>query len=129
MVPSVRVSSDEQRIDNLKNIQGQIINYWQTRGQLPSALKDLSNSNVSKYRAPKDPKTGDDYYYEEEKPFREFPTFKLCANFDSTDNIDKNRPVDLWDMVGEEHWNHDQGYQCFVRIIDTNSFPFKPINP
>jgi hypothetical protein len=119
---------DKQRIIDLQNIKEQIINYWQIKGHLPATIEDL-NGGISEYKVPRDPKTDSNYFYKEEKPFNNSPTFKLCANFDTTDNIDKNRPVDLWDVVGAEHWNHNQGYQCFVRIINTSSFPLKTVSP
>ena len=47
---------DQQKISDLQNIQGQIVNYYQRKAILPNSLSDL-NDPISGYIVPTDPQT------------------------------------------------------------------------
>jgi len=67
---------DQTRISNLQGIQRQIINNWQSKGQLPYNLTDLEDS-ISGYRLPTDPESDKNYEYRVSGE----KNFELCAVF------------------------------------------------
>lgn len=107
---------DERRINDLSNIQWQIINYWQTRGILPSKLSYLEDS-ISGYKVPTDPVSQEPYLYD--LSFDEQNTFKLCANFEA------QSPSKTY-YAENENWNHEIGQTCFKRTIDPLLYPVRP---
>ncbi|NQV88218.1 MAG: hypothetical protein HQ402_01505 [Parcubacteria group bacterium] len=113
---------DDQRVNDLQGIQGQVVNYWQQKEVLPKSLEDLSDP-IMGFVVPKDPKTGDPYSYEAVSKFG----FKLCAVF-GAESIDRNsdytKPIPVG-YVGpqSENWKHSIGESCFDRIIDPQKFP------
>lgn len=120
-----QVRFDEQRVNNLQNIQWQIISYWQTKGKLPAALSDLEDS-ISGWKAPKDPDTKESYIFSPSQT--EGTNFKLCATF-ATDNIKdglKTRPDYYYGGDGNENWVHEKGEYCFARTIDKDRYPVNP---
>jgi hypothetical protein len=123
---------DERRVSDLQSIQWQVINYWQTKNELPEGLSALEDSTTG-VRSPVDPETGLIYEYKiiPEKDL----TFELCANFktDTSSSITKDsisRPVMPYE-IGSEAWNwqHPIGRFCFERTIDPEQYPpFKDLN-
>ena len=51
---------DERRVGNLQELQWQVVNYWQRKESLPSALDDLRDP-IFGFVAPADPETGASY--------------------------------------------------------------------
>lgn len=124
---------DERRVSDLQSIQWQVINYWQTKNELPEGLSSLEDQTTG-VRPPVDPETGLIYEYKiiPEKDL----TFELCADFktNSSSSIDaKNvlsRPMMPYE-IGLEAWNwqHSAGHFCFERTIDPEQYPpFKDLN-
>jgi len=120
---------DATRVENLKNIQWEVINYWQQRQVLPPDLDALTNS-IGGWIAPTDPDTDESYNYEVLGP----RTFKLCATFslpshglsESTDALPPYPVRDIKEIsVGSTEWNwqHDAGRACFERTIDPKVYP------
>jgi hypothetical protein len=129
---------DQKRIDDLNNIQSQIINFYQQKGNLPAALTDLNNS-ISGYSLPVDPEftKGNVYKYE--------PTgvlsFQLCAIFTSDSPIVPNNTVRVEGPIIPvsspkttvaigvspngvvDSWAHNKGDTCFIRVIDPILYP------
>lgn len=114
---------DQQRISDLQNIQGQILNHWMQKGKLPADLDELIDS-ISGFVPPVDPETGDEYFYD--------PTgnlsFDLCAifNLPSTEaHFGMTKPMLAEPRIfrGTDNWNHDMGDVCFERIIDPELYP------
>lgn len=117
---------DEQRIDDLSNIQHQILYYYQQKRELPDSLGDLDDP-LSGWTVPEDPE-GRTYAYAKTAPL----TFELCATF--------NRPSR--DLAGQgaypareisvprtginESWRHEEGEACFTRTIDPERYPPLP---
>lgn len=135
-----QIRFDEQRINDLQNIQWQIINYYQQHGFLPDTLNKISDP-LSDYIIPLDPELnlGKKYDYFITKDKYEF---SLCSNFNlSSNEINKyknnisNRNVYLPSNAMEygskpigfdtklDNWAHDMGYYCFSRIIDPIKYP------
>jgi len=108
---------DEQRVQNLQNLQYEVINYWQAKGYLPEKLSDLNNS-VTGFSEPVDPKSKMSYEYEIKGDL----VFNLCAQFE-TDGADiKNQPKDIYMNGYQENWQHSQGRVCFERTIDPDYY-------
>jgi len=108
---------DDQKINNLTNIQYQIVNYWQAKEKLPSSLSALEDS-ISGFTVPTDPQTGASYEYiivDADKL-----SFELCADFNK-----ESRSIQAgYDFSGmSENWNHINGRVCFERTIDKDLYP------
>ncbi|MDP3998294.1 MAG: DUF5671 domain-containing protein [bacterium] len=107
---------DEQRVNDLQMLQGQIINYWTRKEALPQNLSDLEDK-ISGFIAPKDPKSEQNYEY----IIVDELSFELCANFKtSTDDFStyKNtRPLYYYDSF-QQNWAHQAERTCFSRTID-----------
>ena len=115
---------DDQRVNDLQNIQYQVINYWQSKGKLPADLNALSDS-ISGYNAPADPQTKAEYVYRVTGE----RNFQLCAEFNlpSTTNGANNRTIAKPIGYGSDNWNHGKGEGCFDRTIDVELYPVKPV--
>lgn len=112
---------DDQRVQNLAEIQSQIVSYWTRKGEIPASLDDLADS-ISGFRPPADPETGLSYEYRATGPLG----FELCASFttDSTARTVKGMPLSpatprpLFHFAADENWRHGTGRACFERAID-----------
>ena len=116
---------DEQRVSDLQNVQWQVVNYWQAKQTLPSALTDL-NDPISGFIAPRDPATGTEYEY----AVLGANSFKLCAVFSAVTQSGKPSarsvvavPYSSNDSRGNDSWQHDTGRTCFERSIDPELYP------
>ncbi len=123
---------DQQRINDLQNIQWQVVNYWQRKGVLAQSLADL-NDSISGYVVPTDPETNRPYEYIPETPA--IPggagaTFTLCATFDTSDNTNNSKTTvhapTIYPNGPSQNWNHSAGRVCFDRTIDSQLYP--PMN-
>lgn len=116
---------DEQRIQNLQEIQWQVINYWQKKAKLPEKLEDLDD-NISGFSAPRDPKSGSAYEYRVLGNLK----FELCAIFETEEKTQPaigTKPLGL--EPGTQNWTHGAERTCFERTIDPElykPFPDKP---
>ncbi len=109
---------DEQRISDLSGIQWEVLNYWQTRQQLPVSLVDLKDT-FSGYTAPVDPETGTAYEYAVKSGL----SFELCANFARANTAGDTTMAarDPWGMG--EVFAHEAGRTCYTRTIDPQKYP------
>jgi len=115
------VQFDQQRVNDLQNIQSQLVNFWQKTSGMPSNLSVLSDS-ISGFVAPKDPQTNASYEYILNKDV--FLSFELCATF----NRSQKYPA-MADYIGgqiSQNWDHASGRVCFERTIDKQLYP--PLN-
>ncbi len=111
---------DEQRTQDLQNIQWQIVSYWQQKQKLPAALPELRDS-ISGWVVPQDPTTGEPYIYRATGT----TAFELCATFASESNQQSNvaKPIPA-DFGGiSDNWQHKAGDVCFIRTIDPERYP------
>lgn len=120
---------DNQRVNDLQNIQSQIINYWQQKEKLPEKIADLSNS-INGFVPPIDPETNTSYEYAVKEPL----VFELCAVFKTENNgnnvynrsIPTTYPKSL--DAYSQNWPHNIGHACFIRTIDPELYKLnKPI--
>ncbi len=115
---------DQQRINNLQNIQFEIVNYWTNKRVLPENLSALENS-ISGYKAPTDPLTGEPYAYSVNGP----ESFELCAVFglaSDSQNTESAVPAKPIDGGYSQNWQYNAGKTCFERKIDKELYP--PLN-
>lgn len=117
----VRVEKqDETRVSDLQNIQSQIVSgYWQSKGELPQSLADLTDS-IKYFVVPVDPKTKQPYEYIRKGQL----SFVLCATFATervADETSARQIYPSYDM--NSNWNHGVGRVCFDRTIDPQLYP------
>lgn len=111
--------NDQQRIDDLENIQRQVTDYYRSTEELPETLEDLQDPLVGGY-INTDPETGDAYEYRVIDDL----TFELCATFAlplpefSEAHIDRTDWRVRNALRQAQEWPHEQGRTCFERTID-----------
>ncbi len=118
---------DEQRIQHLQFIQGQIGEFYRAKEKLPKNLVDL-NDDFRGIVVPQDPEHRISYEYEVKNGL----AFALCANFNRPSLLqDQNprtpkltMPAELFGggPFGAETWEHTMGRVCFERTIDKDFF-------
>lgn len=118
---------DATRVSDLRQIQNQVVYYWQNKNKLPTNLNDL-NDSISGFKAPIDPKTNQPYAYSVKGPL----VFELCATFETEgqiDNSDGGISVQAYPSYYEtfDNWKHGAGLTCFDRTIDPQLY--KNVSP
>ncbi len=114
---------DDERLQNLQLIQGEITNYWSQKENLPLSLDDLKDS-ISGFVPPSDPETGKAYEYDPTGPL----SFNLCAVFKTKtqrqNNSEQKIPssAKLIPEPYQQNWGHDTGRVCFARSIDPERY-------
>lgn len=106
---------DDQRVNDLQMIQGQIIDYWNRKDTLPAKLTDLQD-NISGFIVPTDPETKQQYEYVIREPLK----FEICANFSASNKdliVKSQARYYAYDMY-QQNWEHESGRACFSRTID-----------
>ncbi len=109
---------DQQKIYDLQQMQWQIVNYYQSKEELPETLNDL-NDPISSFMVPLDSQTNEPYEYNIKNA--ENLTFELCANF-NRESIEQSKPA-LPQASKNENWQHDAERFCFERTIDRDLYP------
>jgi len=130
------VRFDDQKVNDLAVLQGQIINYWTLKYELPKSLDDLKDS-ISGFTPPLDLQNGSEYEYNTTGKL----SFELCANFNlpseagrvgapTAGPISATAPVgSAVKTLGEnDNWSHGAGRACFPRVIDPMLYRQKPLN-
>lgn len=114
------VRFDEQKVNDLSNIQYQVVYYYQQKEELPQNLAELTDP-ISGYVAPKDAQTGQDYGYRVTGPL----SFEVCATFNvPTRGTDRSyADPSIARHIGGETWVHGAGQTCFERTIDPERYP------
>lgn len=110
---------DQTRVNNLQQIQSQIVNYWQLKGELPLNLSALEDS-LSYESIPQDPETNSAYMY----TVKSDTSFELCAGFNLEDS-GKTTSSYYEPMSGKtnDNWAHSAEQSCFERTIDPELYP------
>jgi hypothetical protein len=111
---------DDQRVNDLSNIQYQIVSYWQAKRTLPDTLDALKDPLMG-VSVPIDPETGAAYVYRIQGAL----AFELCATFAKpnrmTSKQEISRPVPYGAI--DDTWQHGEGEVCFTRTIDPDKYP------
>jgi hypothetical protein len=110
---------DQQKINDLQNIQYQIVNYYQSKGYLPTNLAVIEDP-ISGFKVPVDPQTNQQYEYIVKDAAN--LSFQLCANF----NKEYYPPVPIAPLAyTNDIWSHATGRVCFDRTIDKEIYRVK----
>ena len=116
---------DEQKVNNLQQIQSEVINYWRIKQTLPASLADLKDP-ISDISVPRDPQTNQQYEYRVQGTH----TFSLCAQFNASSKSEYlyrgNEPAFVSGYPTSNKinsWTHSAGRVCFVRTIDPSRYP------
>jgi len=120
------IKYDNQKIEDLKDIQWQVIDYWQINGKLPKSLSEMSESQQRRgVIIPKDPQLKTNYEYRQTDTMN----FELCAEFNKED-LTKNfyfkgeaQALIEESIIQNNNWNHGSGRVCFPRVIDHEIYP------
>jgi len=128
---------DDQKVQDLTNIQYQVLNYYQTKGSLPASINDLSDP-LAGFTVPTDPQAADDpegNMYQYSYQVKGTLSFAICATFNSESqpnsmySTGRSMPV-APDSVGSkgldlnaQPWTHAPGKVCFTRTIDPARYP------
>jgi len=109
---------DERRVQHLQQIQYEILEYWRSKGVVPSDLTAL-NDDLRGFRLPSDPR-GVKYEYNVLGPEK----FALCATFELGSEYSKPKKgfVSYDGFTDSEIWNHSAGRVCFERTIDRDRY-------
>ncbi len=117
---------DEQRVQNLQMLQGQVLNYWTQKGALPEQVI-LLNDSISGFVVPNDPKTNKPYEYRKIDQY----TFELCAIFSTvSENNLINSPMKYpvpYDSYNQ-NWSYKAERTCFSRTIDPELYKPQTVN-
>jgi len=115
---------DSQKVSDLQNIQWQIVNYWQQKGVLPTALQELEDP-ISGFTMPLDPQTDKLYEYKKTGAL----SFDLCADFNKPSQTTNGSMARMAypEPIGKpgDNWQHESGKQCFERTIDPQLYPVR----
>jgi len=112
--------ADQEKIYDLQNIQGQIINYWTAKGTVPATIDDLKDP-LAYSPIPLDGETGMPYEYKQNG----LNGFELCATFNTSSNNGYVSPETKPMMGQNDNWQYSAGRTCFERTIDPNLYPTK----
>jgi type II secretory pathway pseudopilin PulG len=118
---------DEQKVNDLMNINSQIQSYYYDKGVLPLTLADLAQGN--NYSAvPVDMQTGQSYEYQ--NMATSSPTnrsYKLCAIFNKSSDGQSNTDTTHMITIPEYHidttWLHQSNHFCFTQTVTANNNP------
>lgn len=114
-----KLRNDDQRINDLRNIQSQVTDFYRDTERLPETLDEMHDSLLG-YYIQNDPETGAPYEYARTGTL----SFELCATFAlplpefSDVRISENdwRVRELKQTA--QDWAHEEGRTCFDREID-----------
>lgn len=109
---------DNQKVNDLSNINNEISNYYSTKGVLPENLTQLSTGYA--FPVLQDMQTQKPYEYEKTGNL----TYKLCAEFNFESTKEKNGSISypMYGRDGFVYWNHQAGRHCFEQTINPNSY-------
>lgn len=120
-----QIRLDQQRVYDLQIVQGELVNYWTSKGRLPARLSDLEDS-IRGFVPPIDPESGQSYEYLKTGD----SGFQLCATFKAASlgapEQERSTPKPIIGFDPNQNWQHAAGRVCFDRAIDPELFPIRP---
>jgi len=114
---------DEQKVNDLQNINSQITSYYSNKGFLPKTLEEMATGN---------------YYVNQiidsqnQKPYEYVKTadktYNLCAEFNKASDGNTNGKINTPIRYPYENtpWVHPAGRHCFEQTINPNTYS-KPV--
>lgn len=113
---------DEQKVQDLQQIQSRVIYIWQQKGTLPGTMSQIADP-LSGFTVPTDSQTGAAYEYSTIGA----KVFTLCATFNSLGGSSGQvRGQANVQSLMQDSWLHNAGHVCFERTIDAQLYP--PLN-
>ena len=113
---------DEQKVNDLMQLNSEIMNYYSTQGMLPKTLSDIATNY---YLPLNDIQTGKSYEYRKTGEV----TYEVCAEFNKPSPGDTPKGGDTIVKVpryGDLLWVHPAGEYCFLQTINPNIYS-KPV--
>lgn len=115
------IMQDRDRVLGLANLQQQLIDFYQSKGELPKTLAVLSDPLTGTV-VPRDPETGEFFEYTSTSKL----SFTLCANFKTESPKEMNSVSYMYPSITDgEHFKHKAERTCFERTIDPEKFPLR----
>lgn len=117
------IKYDEQKVNDLQGINGQIENFYSAKGVLPKNIEEISNGNY--HNLPKvDSQTKKLYEYAKTSD----TTYNLCAEFNkASDDKNVTNPSESIRFYDYPSWAHPAGQYCFKETINPNMYS-KPVS-
>lgn len=111
---------DQQKINDLQNINNGVMTYYSIKGSIPEKLSDISTV-VNYFTAPVDSQTNQSYEYI--LVGQSAKAYQLCATFNKESQINK---VGSTPVYNNSSWTHPAGRYCFNEAIPLNQY-VKPV--
>ena len=105
---------DDQKVNDLININSEINNYYNTKGVLPKNLADLNETAY--YLSLVDSQTKKAYEHEKVSE----TSYRLCAEFNKSSK-DEAKSTVAYPMAGIS-WTHPAGRHCFEQSVTPSAF-------
>ena len=121
---------DDQKVQDLQNIQRQVVSYYQQKQKLPTTLAELQDP-LAYGQLPLDSQSGKSYDFKATDNL----IFSVCADFNKASRAgmmsDRGNapsmpapyPMGSVGIKGQENWQHSAGHVCFSRTIDPQLYP------
>lgn len=105
---------DQERVNDLQQIQWEVVNFWQRNNRLPQSIEQLESA-ITGFRLPEDPASGEPYSYRVLSDTR----FELCATFakETPERLQRVEPI-APRGTQQTSWQHGAGEECFERTVD-----------
>ncbi len=101
---------DEQKTNDLTNIQNEINNYYSQEGNLPATLDELNKNYYSNHA---DPQSQKSYEYAPTSQNK----YNICADFNKD-----SKQSGYGQTYPQGSWTHPAGRYCFAQTINPNTY-------
>lgn len=110
---------DDQKVNDLMNINSEVTNYYSLNGKLPTTISDI---DVQYYMNLNDSQIQKPYEYEKLTA----TTYNLCADFNKASPHYNTTESSVARYPYGMSWEHDAGRYCFKQTINPNLYT-KPV--
>lgn len=112
---------DDQRINDLQNMQSQVTYYYQAKRVLPNTADELGGAVSMGVPLPTDPESNMPYRY----TLTGNRSFSLCADFNAASRPGRDAYLQQTVPAGvnAESWEHPAGHYCYERTLDPAFYP------
>lgn len=112
---------DEQRVNDLRQLQSGIINYYLAKNALPRTLTEAETNTF--IPVDRDPNSRMQYEY----VVKNATTFSLCTTFalpslPGENSTPMSAPIALKNPLSTTNWGHAAGHTCFDKQIDKDFY-------
>lgn len=115
---------DEQKINDLQNLNNQVTSFYSNKGVLPKTVEEIMSYQNNYYPPKVDSQTQKSYEYVKTTD----TTYNLCAEFNKATKDNGNMAIPSYYPYGTTSWTHPAGHYCFAETINPNAYPYsKPV--